>query len=227
MAHATRDPLRHPRPLDLAATAATGVLAGGLLGAITNAVNGRISPTYFVNVLGWQGVEDVWRASIAQGAFEGLLFGVFFSLVFATVTGIITGAACPYGFAVRHLLGILGGALTCWALGGLLAVALAALSPEFYRRAFRGARGGRADAPLRLGRRLDLGHRAGRHALGDARPRRPPRRLEAAGRWGGPRHILTRISRCPLLGLPDHRGGRPPAVRAPRGRRLRPGTPVV
>src|SRR3954447_3211362 len=138
MPHATRKPLRHPRPLDLAAIAVTGVLAGGLLGAITNAVNGRVSPTYFVTVLGRQGVEDVWRASIAQGAFEGLLFGIFFSLLFTTVTGIITGAACPYGFAARHLLGILGGALGCWALGGLLAVALAALSPGFYRRAFFG-----------------------------------------------------------------------------------------
>ena len=38
----------------------------------------------------------------------------------------------------RHLLGILGGALVCWAIGGLLAVALAALSPEFYCRAFFG-----------------------------------------------------------------------------------------
>jgi hypothetical protein len=133
-----RDDPTRTRPLDLAAIAVIGVLASGFLGATTNAVNGRVSPRYFVTVLGWRGVEDVWRASIAQGAFEGLLFGVFFSLVFTTAAGIITGAACPFGFAFRHLLGILGGAYLCWALGGLAGVGLASLSPEFYRHAFIG-----------------------------------------------------------------------------------------
>jgi hypothetical protein len=128
----------HPRPLHLAAIAVTGVLASGLLGATTNAVNGRISPLYFVTILGWHHVADVWRASIAQGAYEGLLFGVFFSLVFTTATGIITGAACPYGLALKHLLGILAGAYFCWALGGLAGMTLASISPEFYRSTFIG-----------------------------------------------------------------------------------------
>ncbi len=129
------------RPLDLGAIAVSGVLASGLLGATTNAVNGRVSPLYFVTILGWHDVADVWRASIAQGAFEGLLFGVFFSLVFTTAAGIITGAACPFGFGLKHLLGILTGAYVCWALGGLAGVGLAALSPDFYRRAFIGVPG--------------------------------------------------------------------------------------
>jgi hypothetical protein len=126
------------RPFDLGATALTGVLAGGALGAVTNAVNGWVSPRYFVTILGWNDVEDVWRASIAQGLFEGLLFGFFFSMIFTTVSGLITRSACPYAFAFRHLLGILAGALVCWGLGGMAAMGLAALSPEFYRRAFFG-----------------------------------------------------------------------------------------
>ncbi len=126
------------RPLDLAAIALTGVLAGGLLGAITNAVNGWVSPLYFVTILGWQDVEDVWRASIAQGLFEGLLFGVFFSLIFTVVSGLISRAACPYGFAFKHLLGILAGAFVCWVVGGLAGMGLASLSPEFFRRALIG-----------------------------------------------------------------------------------------
>ncbi|QDV35532.1 hypothetical protein ElP_34350 [Tautonia plasticadhaerens] len=129
------------RPLDLAGLLITRVLAGGLLGAATNAVNGAVSPTYFVTIMGWQGVEDVWRASIAQDIFEGLLSGVFFSLVFTVGVGIVTRAACPYGFALKHLLGIVGAALICWALGGLAAVGLASLSPEFYRHAFIGVPG--------------------------------------------------------------------------------------
>jgi hypothetical protein len=129
---------QNPRPLALAGIAVSGVLASGFLGATTNAVNGRVSPLYFVTILGWHDVTDVWRASIAQGAFEGLLYGVFFSLVFTTATGIITAASCPYGLALRHLLGILAGAYACWALGGLAGMGLASLSPDFYRGAFIG-----------------------------------------------------------------------------------------
>ena len=126
------------RPLDLAATAVVGMVFGGFLGATTNAVNGLVSPRYFVTILGWRDVADVWRASIAQGLFEGLLLGVVFSAVFTTACGLITGAACSFGFAARHLLGILGGTYSCWALGGLAGIALACLSPEFYRHTYFG-----------------------------------------------------------------------------------------
>jgi hypothetical protein len=126
------------RPLTLFAIAVTGVFASAGLGAVTNAVNGRVSPLYFVNILGLRGVEDVWRASIAQGIFEGMCFGIFFSLVFTTGAGLITRAACGYAFALHHLLGIVAGALICWAIGGVVAMGLATLSPEFYRRAFIG-----------------------------------------------------------------------------------------
>jgi hypothetical protein len=132
------NPDLQPRPVALAGIAATGICAGALFGACTNAVNGAVSPTYFVNILRWHGVEDVWRASIAQGIFEGLLFGTMFALVFTTGAGIITSAAATYTFALKHLLGIVAGVFICWLLGGLLAMGLASLSPEFYRRAFIG-----------------------------------------------------------------------------------------
>ncbi len=121
----TSPPRRAHVPSTWGTLAVTGVLAGGLLGATTNAVNGRVSPLDFVTILGWHDVADVWRAGIAQGAYEGLHFGVFFSLAFTTATGIIAGAACPYGYAVRYLLGILAGAYVSWALGGLAGLALA------------------------------------------------------------------------------------------------------
>jgi hypothetical protein len=131
--------IRHEsRPLALAGILVSGVLGSAFLGGTTNAVNGAVSPDYFVRILGWHGVEDVWRASIAQGIFEGIMFGIFLSFLFTVVTGVLTSASCSYGFAARHLLGILAGAYGCWAVGGLAAVGLAALSPEFYRRAFIG-----------------------------------------------------------------------------------------
>ncbi len=122
-----------PRPMALAAIAVSGVLASGFLGGTTNAANGAVSPTYFVTILRWRGVEDVWRASTAQGIFEGLRFGIFFSLLFTVAMGIITRASCSFGFALKHLLGILGGTDVCWALGGLAAIGLPTLSPKLYR----------------------------------------------------------------------------------------------
>jgi hypothetical protein len=109
-----------------------------VFGAATNAVNGAVSPTYFVNILRWHDVQDVWRASISQGVFEGLVFGFLFSLIFTTGVGIITRASTTYSFAVKYLLGILAATLVCWAIGGLLGMGLSALSPDFYRRAFIG-----------------------------------------------------------------------------------------
>ncbi len=124
------------RPLSLAGLALTAILLGGLLGAATNAVSGKISALYFVNVLGWEDVSDVWRAAIAQGVLEGLLWGVFFALVFTTVVGIVTRGSCPYLLGATFLAGMVGGVLVGWLLGGLIAVGLAALSPEFYRETF-------------------------------------------------------------------------------------------
>jgi hypothetical protein len=77
------------RPLTLFGIAVTGVLASACLGAITNAVNGRVSARYFVTILGWRDVEDMWRESIAQGIFEGSIWGVEFGGLVSVVLGLI------------------------------------------------------------------------------------------------------------------------------------------
>src|ERR1700728_4309394 len=100
---------RPSRPIALAGIALTGVFASMFIGATTNAVNGLVSPIYFVNILHWQNVENIWRACIAQGIFDGLLTGLFFSLIFTIATAYFTGAACTYRFAAKHLLGIVIG----------------------------------------------------------------------------------------------------------------------
>ena len=125
-------------PLALVGLVATGIGAGAALGALTNSVNGWVSPLYFRNILRWHDVQDVWRASIAQGILEGLLFGLFLSLVFVIVVGVVSKARCHYRFGAAVLLTVLAAALCCWLIGGLLGMGLAALSPEFYRHAFRG-----------------------------------------------------------------------------------------
>lgn len=116
----------------------TGVLMGAVLGALTNSVNGWVSPTYFRNIMRWHDVADIWRASIAQGILEGLMFGLAFSVIFVAVVGIVSRARCPYRTSASYLVGIALFAVVCWVFGGLIAMGLATLSPEFYRHAFRG-----------------------------------------------------------------------------------------
>ncbi|MEN6365631.1 MAG: hypothetical protein ABFC88_02320 [Thermoguttaceae bacterium] len=126
------------RPLALIGLAVSGIVMGAVLGAVTNGINGWLSPLHFRNTLHWNDVENVWRASVAQGIFEGLLFGFFLALVFTIVVGVVSRARCSYGFGFATLMFVAIAALVCWVVGGSLGMGLAALSPEFFRHAFVG-----------------------------------------------------------------------------------------
>jgi hypothetical protein len=131
---------RQTRPLALVLLAASGVAAGAALGATVNGINGLVSPEYFRTILGWYDVDisHIWRACIAQGIFEGLLFGLFLALVFTVVIGVVSKAQCSYWRGSLYVIFVVGAALISWAVGGLIAMGLATLSPEFYCHAFRG-----------------------------------------------------------------------------------------
>ncbi len=92
--------------------ALTCVLAGGLIGATTNAINGYVSPTYFRIILGWD-FQDIWTASIAQGIFEGLIYGMILAIVFGVTIAIVTQGQATYGFVLRHLITIIGMTYLC------------------------------------------------------------------------------------------------------------------
>ena len=124
------------RPLALLALAASIITSGALLGATTNAINGKISPQYFQSIMGWRHIKHLWSTIIAQGIFEGLIYGLIFSVVFSLVVGIVSKAQCTYSYAMRHMLAIIAGVLGCWILGGLIGMGLAFLSPDFYRQTF-------------------------------------------------------------------------------------------
>ncbi len=115
--------------------ALTCVLTSGFIGATTNMINGAVSPYYFKAVMYWD-FQDIWTASVAQGIIEGLLYGVIFSAIFTTGFGIVTKGQAPYGFAFRQLIKIIAIVFSCWTIGGLLAMFLATLSPEFYKAHF-------------------------------------------------------------------------------------------
>ena len=133
-----RPQAENAQPVALLLIAATAIVGGAVIGASTNAINGAVSPLYFRNIMRWQDVEDIWRASIAQGIFEGLIYGIMFSIVFTLVVGIVSRARCSFNFAFRHMFVIVLAIYCCWAVGGLIAMGLATLSPEFYRNAFIG-----------------------------------------------------------------------------------------
>lgn len=134
----TKDKRISSRPINLVGLAFTGIFASTVIGAVTNLINGLISPIYFVNIMGWQNINNVWRASVVQVILEGLLFGAILSLIFISVVGFVSNVSCPYALGIRYLLGILGAVTLCWVLGGLPTMGLAALSPEFYRNAIIG-----------------------------------------------------------------------------------------
>ena len=115
--------------------ALTCILMGGTIGAITNMVNGALSPYYFKTTMNW-GFQEIWIASVAQGILEGLFHGVFFAIIFTIGFGIITKGKANYAFAFKHIIRIAIIVLCCWTIGGLLAVMLVRLSPEFYRSHF-------------------------------------------------------------------------------------------
>ncbi len=118
------------------AVAFSCIAIGAILGAICNIVNGAVSPQYFQSNMPWHNISDIWRAAIAQGIFEGLIYGLMFTSLFSTVYTISTKGQCPYSQVFKFLAGIALVILICWALGGIIALALAALSPQFFSATF-------------------------------------------------------------------------------------------
>lgn len=121
--------------LTLFFVAATCIISGGLIGAVTNMLNGIISPYYYRATMYWN-FEEIWTAAVAQGILEGLLYGIIFSIIFTITFGLVTKGKGTYIFAFQQLLKLMGIVLICWVAGGLLAIFLVNLSPDFYRAHF-------------------------------------------------------------------------------------------
>jgi len=136
--YASPPPTRPARPLSLVGVGVGAILAGTLVGASTNAINGAVSPTYFINIMGWQYVSNVWLASILQGVFEGSIVGLLFSAILTTSIGIVTRGTCECGHGLRWLGYMVLAIFGTWTIGGMCGVALAALSPSFFQNTFIG-----------------------------------------------------------------------------------------
>lgn len=84
----------------------------------------------------WQNVNNIWRATVAQGIFEGIIYGVIFAVIFTAVAVHSMKNDYQYLTALKYIGSVAAAILFCWVIGGLLAMGLATLSPEFYRTTF-------------------------------------------------------------------------------------------
>ncbi len=123
------------RPGVAAALPPAGLAVGVLLGALTNVVNGSVSPWYFAAVMGWEEREAPTRA-IFQGMLEGAALGLIFGVVTAMSFAASTGFRGTAGLALRSLLTGTVVALACWAVGGACAVLFVWAAPDLYRATF-------------------------------------------------------------------------------------------
>lgn len=133
------------KPVSIILLWMTTIFGSALLGLVTNAINAQVSELYFRTILGWQQVTGITRAIVAQGIFEGLVCGLVLATLFIAVVASVSQAQCGYGLGLRYVLGLLATAFLLWLAGGLCALALVFLSPEFYGSHFVGVPGNAAE----------------------------------------------------------------------------------
>jgi hypothetical protein len=106
-------------------------VAGAILGALMNTINGQVSSDYFAIVMSWDG-QTAGIHAIAQGALEGFAAGLLLGFFFAIVIVASTHLRCPLSLALRTFA--LAPAITsvAWFLGGGFGVMLALLWPKLW-----------------------------------------------------------------------------------------------
>ncbi len=120
------------------------IVLSGFIGLCTNLINAIISPTYFITVMHWEHVENLVRSAGAQGLYQGIVQGMFFALVFSCVYIISNNAELNIAAVLKWIVSMGAASIGLWAVGGVIAIALSALSPEFYKRTFIGVPDGYA-----------------------------------------------------------------------------------
>ena len=126
--------LSRRRPREIAALLPLGVLCGATVGVFTNAINGWLSPGYFVATLGWQhrSAFVLWVRSVAEGVLEGCALGALLGLILMLYIGFISRLRCPLKISAPALFDAIVVTLVFWLIGGFNVVLLALFAPEFY-----------------------------------------------------------------------------------------------
>lgn len=128
--------MKNNKTITLILTIISCLLLGAFIGGSTNAINGIVSPTYFINTLGWEAHNNIRVMSIFQGVFEGLLYGFIFAIVYATVASFKIVGSVKNIILFKFFISLGATILVFWAVGGIIAILLAYFGPEFYQSTF-------------------------------------------------------------------------------------------
>jgi hypothetical protein len=104
---------------------AVGPLLGSAFGAMTNMLNGIVSPKFFADVMNVH--DDLLRNSIRNGIMRGAMFGAVYGTVFVALLAWMTRLRCVPAVALRYVALTVLFAGVMWCLGGLLAVVCVSL----------------------------------------------------------------------------------------------------
>ena len=126
------------KPLRICIVCMSCIMLSGLIGLCTNLINAVISPEYFINIMHWEEVENLIRSAGAQGLYQGLGQGLVFALVFSCVYIISNNAELNISAVLKWIVCMGLASIGLWVIGGIIAIALSALSPEFYKQTFIG-----------------------------------------------------------------------------------------
>lgn len=107
------------------------------LGAISNAINGSISPQYFKSVMGWD-FEGIRNAAVAQGIVEGLIYGLILVVVLGIVMNRNAASEINLARSLSHTARVALFAIIGYIIGGAAGMGIAKLSPDFFSSTFKG-----------------------------------------------------------------------------------------
>ena len=113
-------------------------MLSGLIGLCTNLINAVISPEYFINIMHWEQVESLIRSAGVQGLYQGIVQGLFFALVCSCVYIISNNVELNISAVLKWIISMGVESIGLWVSGGIIAIVLFALSPEFYKQTFIG-----------------------------------------------------------------------------------------
>ena len=112
-----------------------GAAGASILGALTNSLNGWLSPQYFRDVMGWAGT-DVWSDTVREGMLEGVCFGTAYALMFVTLIAAMSRGEYRLNVAIRYALIGFAAALASWFAGGIVAIIYVYWVPDANPRFF-------------------------------------------------------------------------------------------
>jgi hypothetical protein len=126
-------PVEPARPVAVVVFFFLVCLAGPVIGAITNWINGSVSSQYFCSVMGWWREPDVRSLAVQQGVFEGAIVGLAAAVALTVLVAAITRVRCSLRDGLVWALVICIVDLIAWSLGGAVGLLIAACSPATFR----------------------------------------------------------------------------------------------